>query len=102
MSTYTIITKSGATFDGLKVNGTMFVSQTEVTKDMFSPSELESVTIVEHADGHDFTEVKKEQVCDAVLHWDEGYLFNIRDKMEHEELDELKKAMRVLLGGDTE
>ena len=79
MSTYTITLGNGTVLDGLTMNGSMFVSQTEITKDLFTPEALKQVTIVE-SDGETTREtVLHNALCDTVLHWPEGYLFNLRE-----------------------
>lgn len=47
--------------------------------------ELESVTIVETDDEGKVTEtVLNDAICDAVLHWPEGWLFNLREPSQQE------------------
>lgn len=63
------------------MNGSMFVSPVEISMDDLSPEELESVTIVETDDGGKTTETTlNDAVCDGVLHWPEGWLFNLRER----------------------
>lgn len=103
MSTYTITTLSGNVLDDLTLNGSMFVSGSEVTIDDLNEDELALVTIVEHPEeGEDIETVKENQVCDAVLHWTEGYLFNIRDMtLEEKNRAELEARIAFLemMGG---
>ena len=87
MNTYTIITKNGNVISDLAMNGTMFVSQSEVTDDMLTAENLERVSIVEtDGEGNEHETVMKDAICDSILHWDEGWLFNIREKTEIEKL----------------
>jgi len=58
----------------------MFVSPVEVEVEDLAPEELTSVTIVETDDDGKTTEtVLSDAVCDGVLHWPEGWLFNLRE-----------------------
>lgn len=103
MSRYTITLRSGRQLEDLTLNGTMYVSQEEITKEELSLDELSEITIVETTDGGQTVEtVKNDQVCDAVLHWDEGYLFNVRDMSGQEkvvaELD-ARIAFLEMMGG---
>ena len=88
MSTYTITTLSGNVLDNLTLNGSMFVSESEVSLERdLNEDELSAVVIVEHPeDGEDITVEKENLVCDAVLHWSEGYLFNLRDMSDDEKM----------------
>lgn len=103
MSRYTITLRSGKQLKNLGINGSMFVSQEEITKEELSPDELSEITITETPDSGDAIVTEKtDQVCDAVLHWAEGYLFNIRDMSEQEktvaELD-ARIAFLEMMGG---
>ena len=103
MSRYTITLRSGRQLEGLTVNGSMFVSQEEITKEELSLDELSQITVTEYPDDGEAAETEKEdQVCDAVLHWSEGYLFNVRDMSEQEkalaELD-ARIAFLEMMGG---
>lgn len=112
MSRYTITLKSGRQLDDLGLNGSMFVSQEEITKDDMNAEELEEVTITEHhEDGSETETTIGNAVCDGVLHWDEGYLFNIReedprDRALRELREDTETALNELLdyvvGGDAE
>ena len=85
MSTFTITTKSGKSLENLAMNGSMFVSRTEVTADDLNADALERVTITETRDDGTTTEtVLENAVCDNILHWPEGYLFNLREPSEQE------------------
>ena len=103
MSRYTITLRSGRQLENLTLNGSMFVSQEEITKEELSPDELSEITVTETPDSGDAIVTEKaDQVCDAVLHWAEGYLFNIRDMSEQEktvaELD-ARIAFLEMMGG---
>ena len=48
--------------------------------DDLPPEELESVTIIETDDEGNVAEtVLNDAICDGVLHWPEGWLFNLRE-----------------------
>ena len=103
MSRYTITLRSGRQLTDLSLNGSMFVSQEEIAREDLSPEELSQITIQETPDDGEATETEKQdQVCDAVLRWAEGYLFNIRDMTEQEkvvaELD-ARIAFLEMMGG---
>lgn len=103
MSRYTITLRSGRQLTDLSLNGSMFVSQEEITKDELSPEELSQITIQEIPDSGAAVETEKEdQVCDGVAHWAEGYLFNVRDMSEQEkalaEMD-ARIAFLEMMGG---
>ncbi len=103
MSRYTITLRSGRQLTDLSLNGSMFVSQEEITKEELSPEELSQITIQEISDSGTTAETEKQdQVCDAVLHWPEGYLFNVRDMSEQEkalaEID-ARIAFLEMMGG---
>lgn len=105
MSTFTITTQSGNVLDNLTLNGSMFVSADEITEEMLSEDELSEVTIVEHPEqGEDIVIVKENLVNDAILHWPEGYLFNLRDMTEDEktraELDARISFLEMMGGWD--
>lgn len=86
MSKYTITLNDGKQLDDLTMNGSMFVSQTEVTAEDFSAEALESVTIVETDDAGDTTETTMENaICDGIIHWPEGWLFNLRQLTTQEQ-----------------
>lgn len=70
---YSITLNTGKTFDNLTMNGTMYVSQTEIKK-----SDFEGIRRAVISNGE--TEIIiNDAICDTVLHWPEGYLFNIRE-----------------------
>lgn len=107
MSKYTITLNDGKQLDDLTMNGSMFVSQTEVTVEDLSAEALESVTIVETDDAGDTTETTMENaICDGILHWPEGWLFNLRQLTTEEterkaletRLDEAEAALIELAG----
>jgi len=84
MKTYTIILHDNTRLENLTMNGDMFVSRTEVTADGLSDDALKSVTIIESETGRTSTTVLTGATCDGVLHWPEGWLFNIREKSTRE------------------
>lgn len=103
MSRYTITLRSGRQLEDLTLNGSMFVSQEEIAKEDLSLDELSEITITETPDSGAAIETSKtDQVCDAVLHWEEGYLFNVRDMSGQEkviaELD-ARIAFLEMMGG---
>ena len=106
MSTFTITTQSGNVLDNLTLNGSMFVSESEVSlEDDLNEDELSSVVIVEHPEeGEDIVTERENLVCDAVLHWPEGYLFNLRDMTDDEkmraELDARISFLEMMGGWD--
>lgn len=62
------------------MNGSMYVSPVEISMDDLPPEELESVTIIETDDEGNVAEtVLNDAICDGVLHWPEGWLFNLRE-----------------------
>lgn len=67
------------------MNGSMYVSHVEISMDDLSPEELESVTIIETDDEGKVAEtVLNDAICDGVLHWPEGWLFNLREPSQQE------------------
>lgn len=80
MNRYTITLNDGKRLEGLTMNGTMYVSQVPVTADDLNAAALERVTIVE-TDGAGETRetVMQKAVCDGILDWPEGWLFNLRE-----------------------
>lgn len=87
MSRYTITLRSGRQLEDLTLNGSMFVSQEEITKEDLSLDELSEITITETPDSGTAIETSKtDQVCDGVVLWPEGYLFNVRDMSEQEKV----------------
>lgn len=85
MSRYTITLNDGKQLDGLTMNGTMYVSQVPVTADDLSPEALERVTIVEtDGAGETHETVMENAICDGILEWPEGWLFNLREPSAEE------------------
>ena len=80
MTTYTITLHGGRELSGLTMNGSMFVSKSEITADIFTSDALKTVTI----SGDGITTTLHNAVCDNILHWDEGWLFNLREPSELE------------------
>lgn len=79
MSRYTITLNDGKQLDGLTMNGTMFVSETEIAADDLNTEALERVTITETGDGGSTETIMQNAICDGILHWPEGWLFNLRE-----------------------
>ena len=105
MSTYTITLRSGRQLEELTRNGDMFVSQEALTKADLNGDELSEVTIEEIPEEGESIQVEKENlVCDTVLHWDEGYLFNLREMTEAEkfaaEMDARVSFLEMMGGYD--
>lgn len=94
---YTITLSNGKSFDNLSMNGDMYVSQTEVTTQDFNGG----LNRVEITDGEGVTAIEN-AVCDTVLHWPEGYMFNIREMTQAEKLaammDDINMALVELAG----
>lgn len=106
MSRYTITLNDGKQLDGLAMNGTMFVSETEITADDLNTEALERVTITETGDGGSTETIMQNAICDGILRWPEGWLFNLREASEEEKerkalqarLDEAEAALIELAG----
>lgn len=99
MSKFTIILNDGKRLDDLTQNGTMFVSATEVTEADFNAEALKAVTIIETDDtGVSSTVEMKNAVCDGVLHWPEGWLFNLREQTASEKIMDMASVLYTLLG----
>lgn len=110
MSKYTITLNDGSQLDDLTMNGSMFVSKTEITPEKLRPEALAAVTVTE-IDGSTTTETQLQNaVCDNILHWPEGWLFNLRqptaEEMERKaletRLDEAETALfelAAMIGG---
>lgn len=81
MSTFTITLSNGRQLSGLMMNGSMYVSKTEITADMLPADALKTVTIMGD-DGS--TTTLHDAMCDSILHWHEGWLFNLREPTELE------------------
>ena len=94
---YTITLSNGKSFNNLSMNGDMYVSQTEITMQDFEGG----LNHVEITDGDEVTTIDN-AVCDTVLHWPEGYLFNIREMTQGEKLaammDDINMALVELAG----
>lgn len=84
MSKYTITMSDGVVLDNLTMNGTMYVSKEEVALSMLNEEALSRVTIVEVNDEGRFETVMTNLVCDNVLCWPEGWLFNLRQMSDQE------------------
>ena len=92
MSKYTITLNDGSQLDDLTMNGSMFVSKTEIDGSTTTETQLQNA------------------VCDKILHWPEGWLFNLRqptaEEMERKaletRLDEAETALfelAAMIGG---
>lgn len=94
---YTIVLGDGTMLENLSMNGTMFVSQEQITKELFTDEALKQVTIIEN-DGENTDEtILHNAVCDTVLHWPEGYLFNLRELSRQEtEIRDLQEQNQML------
>lgn len=84
MNKFKITLNDGKQLDGLTMNGTMFVSATEVTVDDLNTKALERVTITETGDGGSTETVMQNAICDGILEWPEGWLFNLREPTAEE------------------
>lgn len=95
---YTITLKNGVVLAGLTMNGSMFVSQDEVIEDVLNPEALESVAIAEiDEDGNKRETVVHDVICDGILHWPEGWLFNLRvPTAEERRISELQARSDML------
>lgn len=112
MSMYAIELADGMRLENLTMNGNMFVSQEEIAIDDLDAEALEEVTITEYPEeGGEIDTTIENAVCDGVLHWPEGYLFNLReedprDKALRELREDTETALNELLdfvvGGDEE
>ena len=103
MNKFTITLRSGRQLQDLEKNGSMFVSQEEVTREDLNADELSEVTILEiPEEGEPTTTEKENLVCDTVVHWEEGWLFNMREMTAAEkivaELD-ARIAFLEMMGG---
>ncbi len=81
MNTFTITLHNGRQLSGITMNGSMFVSTTEITVGDLSGEALKTVVIKEN--GGDTTTLHN-AVCDGILHWPEGWMFNLREPSELE------------------
>lgn len=86
MSTFTITLSNGVQLDNLTMNGSMYVSQNEVTRDILNNDALKTVSIAETIDGHVTTITLYNAVCDDILHWAEGWLFSLRNQTADEKM----------------
>ena len=88
---YTVTLNTGKTFKNLTMNGDMYVSQAEVKKSDFDGMTRAVIT------GNGVEMHINDAVCDAVLHWPEGYLFNLREKTKSERDAENMEALEAAL-----
>lgn len=94
MSTFTITLSNGRQLGDLTMNGSMYVSKTEITADMLTDDALKTVTITGN-DGS--TTTLHDAVCDSILHWPEGWLFNLREPSELERSNALIESLTAEL-----
>ena len=94
MNKYTITMSDGIVLDNLTMNGNMYVSQTEIALEDLNAETLASVTIVETDDGGSHENTYMNMVCDGVLHWPEGWMFNLRE-MTQQEIERMELEMRL-------
>lgn len=94
MSTFTITLSNGRQLGDLTMNGSMYVSKTEITADILTADALKTVTITGN-DGS--TTTLHDAVCDSILHWPEGWLFNLREPSELERSNALIKSLTAEL-----
>ena len=91
MTKYTITMSNGIVLDDLTMNGSMYVSQNEVTEEMLNEDALSEIVIVETEDGVSSTTTYGNMLCDGILHWPEGWLFNLRamsdQELEHRQME---------------
>ena len=100
MTKYTITLSNGASIEDLTMNGTMFVSKTEIIPGIFTPTALQLVHITKtDDDGSTTVTTMRNAVCDGVLHWPEGWLFNLREQTENEMLAECIMEMSEIIYG---
>ncbi|MBR6982151.1 MAG: hypothetical protein IKH75_01235 [Ruminococcus sp.] len=101
MSKFTITLRNGNVLSDLTMNGNMFVSKEAISKDDLDEEALASVTIVETPDeGEEITKEYENMVCDGVLEWPEGYLFNLREQSDDEKrFNELRQDVADALTG---
>ena len=88
---YSVILSDGTKLDNLALNGTNFVSKTEVTEDTFK-GKLSKVTIVDD-DGKSTDHGEMELI--QVAHYSDGYYFILADKQVTAE-DQLQKVVADL------
>lgn len=89
MSTFTITLNNGRQLSGITMNGSMYVSKSEITADILTKDALKTVAIV----GDGTTTTLRNAVCDNILHWDEGWLFNLREPSELERSNALIESL---------
>ena len=82
----TITLSNGTQLANITVNGDMYVSRNEVTREILSADALKTVTIIDNDAGQIGAVTLRDAVCDAILHWPEGYLFNLREPSENDKL----------------
>lgn len=94
MSKFTITLSNGRQLGDLTMNGSMYVSKTEITADILTADALKTVTITGN-DGS--TTTLHDAVCDSILHWPEGWLFNLREPSELERSNALIESLTAEL-----
>ena len=76
---YTVTLSDGTVIENLALNGTNFVSQTPLSKDIFEDNLFDVViSDLETEEVHPFMELAN------LLHFNDGYYFTIRDYTESE------------------
>lgn len=100
MTKYTITLSNGASIEDLTMNGNMFVSKTEIYPIIFTPAATQLIHITRTDDDGSTTETTmRNAVCDGVLHWTEGWLFNLREQTDNEMLAECIMEMSEIIYG---
>ena len=100
MTKYTITLNNGASIENLTMNGTMFVSESEIYPSIFTPEAMQLVTITEIDGPENTTETTlRNAVCDGVLERPEGWMFNLRQQTETEMLIECIMEMSEIIYG---
>ena len=87
MEQVSITLKSGKKIEPLTINGSMYVSSTEVTREDLSNEELAKVSIQETLENEEVIEtILNDAICDSIQHGTYGWMFNLREKTELEKL----------------
>ena len=86
LKTYTIILHDNSRLENLTMNGDMFVSNTEITSDILNDNTLKTVTIIESENRQTTTTTINNAICDGIIHWPDGWLFNIRERSSEEKI----------------
>lgn len=86
LKTYTIILHDNSRLENLTMNGDMYVSNTEITSDILNDNTLKTVTIIESENRKTTTTTINNAICDGIIHWPDGWLFNIRERSSEEKI----------------